>query len=138
MKKSILFFAGLFLLSLFVSCDRHISPDKLPQQAKAFLTQYFPGNNVISVERDGLKYDVILMDGTSLEFSHSGDWTDVDCQFLPVPAGIAPAPIQSYVEANFNLYYITKIKKDRREYEVELNNDLDLKFDRNGMFMYAD
>ncbi len=138
MKKTILFFAGLFLIFLFVSCDRHISADKLPQQAKTFLTQYFPGNTVISVERDGFKYDVTLMDGTSIEFSHSGNWQDVDCQLMPVPAGIVPTPIQSYVEANFNLYFITKIKMERREYEVELNNDLDLKFDRNGNFMYAD
>lgn len=138
MKKTFLFLVTLFTLSLFVSCDRHIPASKLPQEAQVFLTQFFPGNNVISVERDGFKYDVVLMDGTSIEFGHSGGWRDVDCHLMPVPEGIVPMPILNYVTTNFNMYYIVKIKQERREYEVELNNDMDLKFDKNGIFMYAD
>lgn len=138
MKKTLLFLVTLFTLSMFVSCDRHIPASKLPQQAQVFLTQFFPANNVLSVERDGFKYDVSLMDGTNIEFSHSGEWRDVDCHLMPVPEAVLPVPIQNYVTANFPLYYVVKIKKERREYEVELNNDLELKFDKDGNFMYAD
>lgn len=138
MKKTLLFLVGIFTLFTFVSCDRHIPASKLPQQAQVFLTQNFPGSNVLSVERDGFKYDVCLMDGTSLEFKHSGDWHEVDCQMRPVPEGIIPMPIQTYVTTNFPLCFVVKIKQERREYEVELSNDLELKFDKAGNFIYAD
>lgn len=138
MKKTLIFLVGLFTLLTFVSCDRHIPASKLPQQTQTFLAQNFPGTNVLSVERDGLKYDVYLMDGTSLEFHHSGDWHDVDCQMRPVPESIIPMPIQTYVTTNFPACFVVKIKQERREYEVELNNDLELKFDKSGNFIYAD
>ena len=100
MKKIIAILMGVFMLGTFASCDRMISPDKLPAQAKQFVAANFNGVNVLSVQRDGLGYDVILHDGTSLEFS-------------------------------------TKIKYDDRRYEVDMNNNLELRFDKNGMFIGA-
>lgn len=138
MRKTFPILAVFFIFGLFVSCERHISADKLPQKAQTFLNQHFPSINVISVKKDGFQYEVNLMDGTSLEFNHSGKWTKVDCQMRPVPDGIVPASIQTYVTTNFTPNYIIKIKQERREYEVELSNDLELKFDKNGIFMYAD
>ena len=138
MKKTLNFSMSLFILLIFVSCERHIPAGKLPQPAQTFLAQTFPGTNVLSVERDGLKYDVYLMDGTSLEFRHSGNWHEVDCQKKPVPENIIPMPIQTYVTTNFPLCFVVKIKQERRGYEVELSNDLELKFDKNGNFIYAD
>ena len=123
---------GVFMLGTFASCDRMISPDKLPAQAN------FNGVNVLSVQRDGLGYDVILHDGTSLEFRHNGQWTKVDCGLNPLPVGVLPANIAQYVSANFPANYATKIKYDDRRYEVDMNNDLELRFDKNGMFIGAD
>jgi hypothetical protein len=47
-------------------------------------------------------------------------------------------PIQTYVTTNFPACFVVKIKQERREYEVELSNDLELKFDKSGNFIYAD
>jgi hypothetical protein len=93
---------------------------------------------VLSVQRDGLGYDVILADGTSLEFSRDGQWTKVDCGLNPLPAGILPTNIEQYVSANFPANFATKIKYDDRRYEVDMNNELELIFDKNGAFMGAD
>ena len=82
--------------------------------------------------------DVILHDGTSLEFSHNGQWTKVDCGLNPLPVGVLPANIAQYVSANFPANYATKIKYDDRRYEVDMNNNLELRFDKNGMFIGAD
>ena len=138
MKKIIAILMGVFMLGAFASCDRMISPDKLPAQAKQFVAANFNGVNVLSVQRDGLGYDVILHDGTSLEFSHSGQWTKVDCGLNPLPAGVLPTNIAQYVSANFPANYATKIKYDDRRYEVDMNNDLELRFDKNGNYIGLD
>lgn len=138
MKKIIAILMGVFMLGAFASCDRMISPDKLPAQAKQFVAANFNGVNVLSVQRDGLGYDVILHDGTSLEFRHNGQWTKVDCGLNPLPVGVLPANIAQYVSANFPTNYATKIKYDDRRYEVDMNNNLELRFDKNGMFIGAD
>lgn len=138
MKKLIAILLGVFMLGAFASCDRMISPDKLPAQAKQFVAANFNGVNVLSVQRDGLGYDVILNNGTSLEFSHSGQWTKVDCGLNPLPAGVLPANIAQYVSANFPVNYATKIKYDDRCYEVDMNNDLELRFDKNGNYIGLD
>ena len=138
MKKIIAILLCVFMSGLFASCDRMISPDKLPAQAKQFIAANFNGVNVLSVQRDGLGYDVILANGASMEFRHNGQWTKVDCGLNPLPEGVLPANIAQYVTANFPANYATQIKYDDRRYEVDMNNDLELRFDKNGMFIGAD
>lgn len=138
MKKIIAILMGVFMLGAFASCDRMISPDKLPAQAKQFVAANFNGVNVLSVQRDGLGYDVILHDGTSLEFRHNGQWTKVDCGLNPLPVGVLPANIAQYVSANFPANYATKINYDDRRYEVDMNNNLELRFDKNGNYIGID
>ena len=138
MKKFFVILMSIIAMSAFVSCDRVLSADKLPNEAKQFLAANFSGNEVLSVRRDGLKYDVVLMDGTDLEFKHNGQWIEVDCQLNPLPNGILPATTAKYLAAKFPMNFATHVKYEHKRYEVELNNDLDLLFDKNGGFMGAD
>ena len=138
MKKIFAILLSVFMLGMFASCDRMISPDKLPAQAKQFIAANFNGVNVLSVQRDGLGYDVILANGTSMEFSRNGQWTKVDCGLNPLPEGILPANIPQYVTTNFPANYATQIKYDDRRYEVDMNNDLELRFDKNGNYIGFD
>jgi len=42
------------------------------------------------------------------------------------------------VTANFPANYATQIKYDDRRYEVDMNNDLELRFDKNGKYIGFD
>ena len=128
----------VFAMSAVVSCDRVVSADKLPAQAKQFVTAHFNGIEVLSVRKDGFKYDVVLFDGTELEFSHGGQWIEVDCGLNPLPDGVLPANTAKYLTAKFPMNFATHVKFEHKRYEVELDNDLDLLFDKNGNFMGAD
>ena len=55
-----------------------------------------------------------------------------------VPADLIPASIAEYVKTHFPGTQIVKIDKERRGYEVELSNDLDLQFNKNGKFIGID
>ncbi len=138
MKKTIGITLSIVVLCTFAACDRTISPDKLPRQAQQFVTANFNDANILSVRRDGFKYDVILSNGTELEFKHDGSWKEIDCGLNPLPAGVLPTPTAQYLSANFPMNSATHVKYENRRYEVELDNDLDLVFDKNGLFFGAD
>ncbi len=138
MKKIVVILMCVFAMSAFVSCDRVVSADKLPTQAKQFVAAHFSGIEVLSVRKDGFKYDVVLFDGTEMEFSHGGQWIEVDCGLNPLPDGVLPANTAKYLTAKFPMNFATHVKFEHKRYEVELDNDLDLLFDKNGNFMGAD
>lgn len=138
MKKFFAILSIVLLLGLFSSCDRTVSVDKLPNQAKQFITANFNGTEVLSVRKDGLKYEVVLFDGTEMEFKSNGQWIKVDCGLNPLPDGILPANTAQFLSAKFPVNYPTHVKYEHKRYEVELENDLDLVFDKNGNFAGSD
>ena len=62
-------------------------------------------------------------------FDSKGDWTEVDGKRSEVPAFFIPKEIKKQVNEMFPGEKITKIEKDSRKYEVELTNDVKLKFE---------
>ena len=144
MKKVFLALAAILLSSALCLAghDRIISPDKLPAAAKTFVQQYFPNNTIsyAKADKEFMKttYEARLDDGTEIDFTGSGEWDKVDCKFKAVPAAIVPAAIAQYVASSFPGAVIVKIDKERYGYEVELNNDLELKFNKEGALLYVD
>lgn len=55
-----------------------------------------------------------------------------------VPEALVPAAIVQYVKTNFDGTVITKIDKERYGYDIELSNDLELKFNKKGQVMEVD
>lgn len=136
MKKMLLVLVALFTLSVSVQAveDRPITVDQLPQKAQQFIKKYFADKQVAlaKMETDFLSksYDVIFTNGDKVEFDNKGEWKNVDCEHTSVPQGIAPSAIQSYVSKNYPNAKIKQIEKDRKDYDVELTNGWDIKFDK--------
>lgn len=138
MKKLLILLLGLITLSAVACNDRPVQFKDLPQGAQQFINQHFKDIGMLSAKLDDGEYEVMLNNGTKIEFSRSGEWKKVDCHTTAVPSAIIPAPITKYVTAQFPNNFIVKIDKDYNDYEIELNNDIDLKFDKAGNFLYAD
>ena len=123
-------------MTLFASCDKDsfIDTAQLPAEAQTFIDTYFASSKVVTVMKEGTglwaEYDVNLADGTSITFDHKGEWTDVDCGLAAVPAGIVPEQIASKVAELYPSQFITDIDRDFEGYEVELNNGVDLSFNK--------
>lgn len=115
---------------------------QLPETANAFLQKMFPGKSIAYIETDaeygGVKYEVILNDGTEVDFDRNHQWDKVDCKMAPVPASLVPANIANYVKTNYQGSPITKIDKEIYGYEIELANGLDLKFNSAGQLVEID
>ena len=86
----------------------------------------------------GKEYEVRLNSGVEMEFYSDGSLETIECKPNAVPDGIVPVAIATYVSTQFPQAFIVKYHIDRREQEVELNNDLDLVFSLNGNFKYID
>jgi hypothetical protein len=137
MKKLFVLLLGLITLNVFASNDRPITFQQLPQKAQQFITTNFKGVEVLSATVDD-DYEVYLANGTKVEFTLQGEWKEVKCVAGAVPAAIIPAAISKYVKTHFPNTTIVKIDKKYNGYEVELNNDIELKFDKNGNFLAVD
>ena len=130
---------GLTAVSAVCHADgRIIPPQQLPAAIQSFVQQHFPDATIAYAEKEMRKYEVHLNDGTELDFTRKGDWDKVDCKFKPVPAVLVPQPIAAYVEATFPGSSIVKIDKEYYGYEIELSNDLELKFNQAGQLFSMD
>lgn len=138
MRKLFIILLGFVTINAFAANDRPISYEQLPQKAKQFLTQHFNDAEFLSAVLDDGVYEVKLTNGVEIDFNSQGDWKEVDCHNTAVPTAIIPAAITKYVKAKFAKNIIVKIEKKHYGYDVELNNDLDLKFDKNGDFLRID
>ena len=114
--------------------DTPVQVAQLPATAQNFIQKYFNDVQVLYAkqENDIVKsYEVVFVNGSKLEFDARGDWTEVDCKHGVVPDGIVPRQLRNYVDKNHPGQRIVAVSRDARGYEVDLNNGLELKFNRN-------
>lgn len=138
MKKKLLLLLSVIALNVTAFADIPVTFAQLPQEAQQFINKHFNGVEFLSAKQDDGEYEVMLKDGTKIEFTLQGEWKDVDCLVRAVPAAIVPVAIANYVKTNFPNNIITEIEKKYNGYEIELETGLELKFDKNGNFLYAD
>ncbi len=146
-KRIILACASVACMAFTLSgCGtRYIAADRLPQHAADFLSTVYPGQAVISAETDGWcdGYDVILKNGTQIEFSRKGNLENIEAgrgETLPAAlSDILPAPLTSYLAANYPGQALTKVARDGKRWEIRVSGARhELVFDAQGNYLGAD
>ena len=137
MKKILFALVAIFTLGISNAAadnDKLINKSELPVQAQQFIDAHFANVKLTyaKLERDFFErsYEVVLADGTKIEFASNGSWTDVDCRYEEVPAAIIPQAIKEYVNNNYPGEKILKIEHDRGYYELKLSNRYELTFNK--------
>lgn len=114
--------------------DKPISVNALPAKAQTLLNNHFNGQKVmLATIESGVvsrSYDVVLQNGTKLEFDKKGNLTEINCKQGIVPALLIPQTIKNYLKDNYAGQSVKKIEMNKNEYEVELTNGLDLTFNK--------
>ncbi|MBO7120637.1 MAG: PepSY-like domain-containing protein [Bacteroidaceae bacterium] len=124
--------------SSLMADDTPIPIEQLPETARSFVQTNFKGQKIMYAEKDWNSFECRLADGTKIEFSKKGAWKKIDRKNVAVPEGIVPETIIEYVKANFEGCVVTKIDKERYGYDIELSNDIDLKFNYQGVLIGMD
>lgn len=141
--KKILFLIAMVVCSLqFTYAGDVVTRDvnKLPVAAREMISKYFPQSKVsyIKIEKDLLQstsYEVKLSDGIGLDFNSKGEWLEIDCKDKSVPAAFIPQTVSKYMKANYSEHKVVKIERDRKGYELTLENGLEVDFDQFGAFL---
>ena len=114
--------------------DKPINVNELPAKAQTLLSKHFKGQKVmLATIESGVvsrSYDVVLRNGTKLEFDKRGNLTEIDCKQGFVPSQLIPQPIKNYLKENYRGEAVRKIELNKKEYEVELTNGIDLTFNK--------
>ena len=135
MIKNLFIVLAALCISLTACAHDQIVPfEQVPQAGKDIVAKYFDVAQVSYVKLDkelfDSEYEVKFNDGRSVEFNKAGELIKVDCKYSEVPASLVPEPVRNYVKANFPNAFITEWGRDDWGYKAELNNGLDLKFNR--------
>ena len=115
----------------------------LPVSSRQFISDHFKDIPVshILIEKNLIRissYDVILTDGTNVEFNHKGEWKEIKRHGLPIPPAIIPEVIQDLIKKNYSSNKVVKIEKEIRDYEIKLDNGLEMTFDLKGNLIDID
>lgn len=145
MKKSLIALLMVAICAISAQARDEISRDVtiLPKAAQSFLKSNFKAPvSFIKIDKTlghVNDYEVVLTDGVEIDFDNDGSWDKIETPAdLSVPTSIIPKVITAYVAKNFPGQNIVSIEKERRTYEVELRNGVDLIFDRSGNFKRID
>ena len=101
----------------------------------SFIAEHFQDEKIAFAkeDRDLLKmsYEIVLTDGTKLEFRRNGEWKEINRHRNSIPDGIIPQAAADKVNELYPDSFITKAEYDDGELELELDNGFELKFDKN-------
>lgn len=139
MKTRILFAIALLSLTISASAQKKIEVTELPKPAQEFLKKHFSNTTIESVKKDaehGEKgFEVKLQDGTEVEFWKDGSYREVDGGDKPIPTAFIPDNVKAYVAKNHPNEKITHIDYGHKDLDVDLTNDIDLEFTKDGKIL---
>lgn len=158
MKKKIIAIALFVALGLsFTACSsddsnavntEQITLEQLPSQTQAFIARTFPNAAVIRASKInkpnyyGSYYSLVLDNNVEIDFDQAGNWTEIETKnntAIPADFLAQEVPlIQAYVAEHYNGNFIIEIDRDHRGYEVTLNNELELIFNADQLFVGID
>ena len=70
-----------------------------------------------------------------IEFDLQGNWKRVARKKSGVPLTLIPNTIQQYVKTNYPNDVVTKFSKKDYGFKLELSDDMDLRFNKQGQFI---
>ena len=102
------------------------------------MAKYYPKATVAKYESKntlvGRKYEVKLNNGAEIDFDKNGNWEEISDK-QGVPTDLIPVKIKAYVDKKYKGVKVEAIDKEKNKIKVDLNNDIDLDFDKNGNFV---
>lgn len=120
-----------------------IELNDLPEKAQAFIQKNFTKEKARYILKEtedllDIEYKVAFLDKIKIKFDKKGEWKEVDGHRQAIPTRFIPEKILNYIKKSFPNNEVVKIEKDRKSYEVEISNGLELEFDANGNFIKID
>ncbi|KQO29045.1 hypothetical protein ASF10_22480 [Flavobacterium sp. Leaf82] len=139
MKKIIIIALLLLVFGITANAQKKIEITELPKPSQDFLKMHFGNSEIDVVKKDaehGEKgYEVKLKDGTEIEFWKDGSYREVDGGKKTIPTAFIPEAVKDYVAKNHPNEKITHIDYGHKDLDVDLTNNIDLEFTKEGKIL---
>ncbi|MBX0367747.1 PepSY-like domain-containing protein [Campylobacter jejuni] len=129
--KAKLTLLALLGATVLLAKDMVVPASELPNNAKEFISKNFKTAQIGLVKKDIDSYDVILNDGTEIDFMINGDWKEVDGKYKALPRTILPS-VMKKVSATQPNAQILEIDKEINGYKFKFNNNMKVYTDMQG------
>ncbi len=130
-------------MTFLTNCEKEeiISSLDLPVEINSYISTHFPNKSILQVikDKDGLikSYDILLNENVSLEFNRKNEIIDIDAN-TKLPDSVIPDKILQFVALKYAANFVTDWQLDGNNQQVELDNGLDLEFNKKGEFLRID
>ncbi|EIJ4041469.1 PepSY-like domain-containing protein [Campylobacter jejuni] len=124
-------FVALLSAMVLLAKDMVVPTSELPKNALEFISKNFANVQIALVKKDIDSYDVILNDGTEIDFMINGDWKEVDGKYKALPHTILPS-VMKKVSATQPNAQILEIDKEINGYKFKFNNNMKVYTDMQG------
>lgn len=132
---------GLFCTSVDAKGKQPIALNKTPKAVQTAALKHYTPDQILFITKDKElgkdEYEFTLADGTKVEFYENGQLHKIKSQ-QGVPEEFIPTNMLKYIKATFPNSIVTEFKNDRMMKKIEINNDVDLIFNRKGKFLRID
>lgn len=141
--KKILAITAIMLVGMTAFAQKtNIGYENLPNAAKDFININFAESNPVNILKDAetfeIEYEVRFDDGLKIEFDKNGEWKEIKNEINCLTFGFLPKNIESYLENNHNGFCVKEINREFAGYKIELTNDIEIIFNKNGKFKRYD
>lgn len=132
----------LFSIATIVAQDKTIHQSELPLDIQNYVNKHFPDSKILKVEEDkdysSVSYEIQLQNNVELEFEGTSI-KEIDSK-TKLPDSVIPQEIRNYVSAKYPNNYIInwEIDDHGEKQQIELNNELELEFNKNNEFIRID
>ncbi|WP_367916225.1 PepSY-like domain-containing protein [Leadbetterella sp. DM7] len=141
--KKLSFILMLIPAAFMSACESQkvLAENEIPSAITTYVSTHFPAARILQAVKDkeGLSksYDVILEGNISLEFNKKHEITSIESRSA-LPDSVIPEKILAYVKANYPNHSILQWELDDNRQQVELDNHLELEFNKAGDFLRID
>lgn len=125
-------FAALFCAVMLYAARVVVPASALPHNAQTFINTYFKNAQIGLVKQDLGSFDVVLNDGTEIDFIINGEWKKIDGKYKPIPTDFLPPQIVSSAKAAQPNAQIFKVDKEMQGYKFKFDNGMQIYTDFNG------
>ena len=138
MKKILIFFLTLMSLTAFAKGKQPIAFDKVPQPIQTMFLANYTADQVQYVTFEKVVgqqlYTFVLSEGTKVQYNQKALLCKVENKEGVLPA-LIPEKILEYAKSTFPNATITKYVCEKGYKEIELNNHMDLIFNKRDKFL---
>lgn len=118
-----------------------LTESEIPVEIKTYVTTHFPNSSIIRAIKETddnvISYELYLSENVELTFNDAFQIIEIDGA-SQLPDSVIPTAILDYVAQNYPNNFITDWELEDNHQQVELNDETELEFTLDGVFIRVD